>query len=211
MKKRYIIPFVVIAALGGAPFVVPLFNPWSRINCKDQEIDWLCYRLRMTRYIYWIPFHGAIEETKLSRELSRPQYPVGTRTKAHDHVHQWDTLSTFSQYSKNALHHVSYAAFQQIQELEQIWDTYQFDPSERQTTALEFSATRDDCGMPIGGYSYRANYLIRLTGEAEITHTYPDDLDPIPINPHKPNKSLLPTDNSPTTSIPELPCRAAAE
>ena len=111
MKKHYIIPLVVIAALGGAPFVVPLFNPWSRINCKDQEIDWICYRMRMTRYIYWIPFHGAIENSIISRELSLTQYPVVTPRKAHAHVHQWDTLRTFSQYMKSPLHHVSYAAF----------------------------------------------------------------------------------------------------
>ena len=185
MKKRHIILLVVIAAVGGAPLVVPLFSPWSRINCKDQEIDWICYRMRMTRYIYWIPFHGVIEDTKLSSELSLAQYPNPLRSKAHAHVHQWDPLITFSQNAKYSLHHGSYAAFQQVQELEQIWDTYQFDPSERQTTALEFSATRNDCGMPIGGYSYRANYLRRLTGEAEITHTYPDDLDSIPMYPHK--------------------------
>jgi len=33
MKMCHIIPFFVIAALGGPPFVVPLFSPWSRINC----------------------------------------------------------------------------------------------------------------------------------------------------------------------------------
>ncbi len=87
MKKRYHLMVLGVFGLFGAPFVVPIFRDWSRINCLEQRVDVSTGLARETRYLYWIPFKQTINNTALSGALSNDS-PM---TRAH----RWEPVNTF--------------------------------------------------------------------------------------------------------------------
>jgi len=117
-----------IAVLLGTPFVVPIFSPWSRINCRQYEIDIVSGQRRVTRFIYWIPFRRSISDTVVSSTLGAP--PVRIEP-------QWRLTSTFGPFIHHSPHYAFHSAYQQIKMLELIWDDFSFDYSARRESAKE--------------------------------------------------------------------------
>ena len=60
---------LALVALLGAPFIVPLFSPWSRVNCREFELDLVSGQQRVPRYLYGIPVHRELRATAASDAL----------------------------------------------------------------------------------------------------------------------------------------------
>jgi hypothetical protein len=155
MKKRHIVPVIAVTVLAGAPFMVPVFSPWSRINCEEQEIDLESGKERITKFVYWIPIQRQIGDTTLSLELSKF---ISTGKEP-----QWEPVITAGPYVKYSPHYVYHSAFNQIKVLGLNWDEFAFDSAMRQKTGLgllhEWQVTTTD--------SSADDYLRNLTEKAE--------------------------------------------
>ena len=140
MKKRLLLILLGIAVLLGAPFVVPIFSLWSRINCRDQEVDVLSGLRKDTRYIYWIPVSREIVDTPIS--AARPNV---SSTMIEP---QWESVNTFGPYARHSPHYIYHGAFSQIRQLEMLWLEFEFDVAKRRDSAQgllrEWQTTHSD-------------------------------------------------------------------
>lgn len=159
-RRRFLI--AAAAVLACAPFVVPIFSPWSRINCREYEIDILSGRKRISRYLYGIPVQRRIEHTIISLQL--PMLVSPGRTP------RWQPVNTFGPYVRHSPHYIYHSATFQIRELGLIWDYHEFDTARRQSSARallhEWQTTGSDTSAD--------SYLIRLANEAEQDPPSPD-------------------------------------
>lgn len=110
--KRAVVIGLLVVAFG--VFVVPIFVPWSELNCRRQEVDTSTGRIRVTRYLLYCKISERIEESVISRVLP-PAEVAATRPR-------WRTVNTFSPGTRNSPHHAYHSAFYQIRMLESIWD-----------------------------------------------------------------------------------------
>jgi hypothetical protein len=127
MKTRFQHIVLGIVVLLIAPFVVPVFSQYSRINCRQQEVDVLSGFRRDTRYIYWVPVNRTISETPLSGALAGCSRPTSK--------HQWEYVYTFGPYTRHSPHYIYHSAFSQIRQLQLIWNEFEFDAVERRESA----------------------------------------------------------------------------
>ena len=155
MKTSTRIISIALPVLIIAPFVVPVFSPWSRINCREYEIDLTYGQQRISRYLYGIPIQRRIEDTIITLQHPIPE---------HDrHAPRWEPVSTFGPYVHHSPHYIYHSATSQINDLALIWDYYEFDPAKRQSSARallqEWQTT--------GSANSATHYLHRLAEEAE--------------------------------------------
>jgi len=140
MKTRILLILLGFAVLLGAPFVVPMFSLWSRINCREQEVDVLSGLRRDTRYIYWVPVSRKVTDTPLSAARSN----VSSTTIEP----QWESVNTFGPYTRHSPHYIYHAAFSQIGQLELLWTEFEFDVVKRRDSAQgllrEWQTTHSD-------------------------------------------------------------------
>jgi hypothetical protein len=140
MKTRLLLIFLGFAVLLGAPFAVPMFSLWSRINCREQEVDVHSGLRRDTRYIYWIPVSRKVTDTPLSAARSNVS---STRIEP-----QWESVNTFGPYTRHSPHYIYHAAFSQIRQLELLWTEFEFDVVKRRDSARglrrEWQTTHSD-------------------------------------------------------------------
>jgi hypothetical protein len=118
MRLRFHFLILGMISLLLAPFVVPVFSLWSRINCREQEIDVLSGLRRDTRYIYWIPIDRKVSETLISKALSADDPAKNS--------HRWEPVNTFGPYTRHSPHYIYHAAISQIRKLHLIWAEYDF-------------------------------------------------------------------------------------
>lgn len=129
MRRCSITTIIVAATLLGAPFIVPLFSPWSPINCREFELDLVSGQQRVTRYVYWIPLKREIRDTPASLAQGNATSDPGDR--------EWVRTDTFGPYSQHSPHYAYHSAPHQIRMLELVWDEFDFDAEARRTTAHE--------------------------------------------------------------------------
>ncbi len=60
---------IIAAAVILPPLTLPLFFPWSEINCTHQEINIKTGQARFTRYIWFMKVSERVEDTALSLAL----------------------------------------------------------------------------------------------------------------------------------------------
>ena len=124
---RLLVILLGSAVLFGAPFVVPMFSLWSRINCREQEVDVLSGLRRDTRYIYWVPVSREVTDTPLS--VARSNMPPMMIEP------QWETVNTFGPYTPHSPHYIYHSAFSQIGKLQLLWTEFEFDVVKRRDSA----------------------------------------------------------------------------
>lgn len=127
MRLRFYIVILGIVCLLLAPLVVPIFSSWSRINCREQEIDVLSGLRQDTRFIYWIPVSRKVSSTSLSKALSVNESETRER--------HWNHVNSFGPYTHHSPHYIYHSAFSQIKNLEIIWNMFEIDAAEREVTA----------------------------------------------------------------------------
>ncbi|MEP4079033.1 hypothetical protein [Haloferula sp.] len=129
MKRRRTLSIVGVAILLSLPFIVPLFSPWSHINCREFELDLASGQQRMTRYLYWIPVRSEIDDTPASLAL-------GESTVAGAGP-SWVRTSTFGPFTRHSPHYRYHSAYYQIRMLDLVWEEFGFGADGRRATAAE--------------------------------------------------------------------------
>lgn len=155
LKRRWVIISIGVATLFGAPFIVPVFSPWSRINCKEYEIDLVGGQQRESRFFYWIPVHRRIEDTALSSALGEPPSDLGDP--------QWVHTNTFGPFTNRSPHHIFHSASHQILMLEGVWNRFAFDTKDRSKSSQELLNRWRSAGSD----SIGDDYLNELTRNEE--------------------------------------------
>jgi hypothetical protein len=113
-------------------FVVPIFHPWTELNCRHQDVDIKTGRLRFQRYLLFCKVSERIEESSLSRVLP-PSVLADTKP-------EWQRVNTFSPGTLNSPHYIFHGAISQIHDLKLWWDVAEVPDSIRQKTALHVLA-----------------------------------------------------------------------
>jgi len=106
--------FTGIGLLVVALFALPLFFPWSELNCSNQEVDTNTGRFRFTEYRLFCRVSERIEESSISKALSGKSV---TDTKPN-----WHKVNTFSPGTRHSPHYIYHSAAHQIRMLEHIWN-----------------------------------------------------------------------------------------
>jgi hypothetical protein len=126
---------IAIAVLAALLFVVPLFFPWSPINCRYQDVDIMTGRLRFTQYLLFCKVSERIEDSPLSKAL--PPDMVATAKP------DWQRVNTFSPGVHHSPHYIFHGAIGQIRMLGGIWEIskqYGLTDDLKQKTALHVLA-----------------------------------------------------------------------
>ena len=146
MKRRRKVIGLALMAFLGVPFIVPLFSPWSRINCREFELDLVSGQQRVTRYLYGIPVHRELRETAASDAL-------GAEVSDVDEA-QWVRTSTFGPFTRHSPHYVYHSASHQVKMLELVWDEFGYDADGRRETAQELLSRFRSTGSDSVGDDY---------------------------------------------------------
>lgn len=103
--------------------------PSSTVNCWRYEIDLSSGKIRYTRYIAFVPVAQHIEQTAISL--------VSNSLPARSHS-DWVLVLTGSPgFQKHSSDEVFKDAFQQIKELERIWELGEITQEDRRITATK--------------------------------------------------------------------------
>ena len=137
---------IALAALLAAPFIVPLFSPWSRINCREFELDLVSGRERVTRYLYGVPVQRELRDTAASDAL-------GAAVSDLDEA-QWVNTNTFGPFTRHSPHYIYHSASHQVKMLELIWDEFGYDAEGRRETAHELLSRFRSTGSDSVGDDY---------------------------------------------------------
>ena len=151
MTRTRTITVIGVAVLLGAPFAVPIFSPWSGINCRQYEIDIVSGQRRVSHFIYWIPIHRSISDTVVSTTLGEPPVRIDP---------QWRRTSTFGPFVNNSPHYVFHSAYHQTKMLELIWDEFVFDHSARRESAQELLSRWSSSNSDSSGDDYLSELTI---------------------------------------------------
>lgn len=143
-----------------APVVLPVFLPWSRIMCEEQEVDLFTAQKRTTRFFYWMPVHRRLEDTAVSRAL--PHH--GGALPAGSPRRHWVPVCSFGLYVKHSPHFKFHSAFDQIATLELIWNEYEVSPETREASSCDLLRI----WMEGNGASYWSHYCERFESEVEL-------------------------------------------
>ncbi len=91
----------VLAVLTLIPLVVPVFVPWTTLNCRSLYIDIRSGRTRFVRHLYFIPIRDEVHETSCSRSLfPNRDYPPP----------DWKMDTRLSPYLRNSPHYALHGA-----------------------------------------------------------------------------------------------------
>jgi len=92
-------------AIALLPVIVPVFFPWSEINCRHEEINIKTGQARFTRKIWFLSFGERLEDTELSLAMKGMRVDVAN-------IGEWQRVNTFSpglNHSPNYLFHGAFA------------------------------------------------------------------------------------------------------
>ncbi len=109
-KKAKIIVGAVVAAVVLTPMVAPLFFPWTKLNCEDQEINIKTGQARYTRYVWFIQISQRTEDTPLSEAMEGEVIDVAD-------IEPWHFANTFSPGVPNSPHYLFHSALHQARQL----------------------------------------------------------------------------------------------
>src|SRR5262245_29409864 len=97
-----------------ALLVIPYFVPWTELNCQHQDLDTHTGRSRITNFLAFCKVSERIEETPISRALSR-EFIDGAKPK-------WTRVNTFSPGLRYSPHYYFHGSFSQISMLAAKWE-----------------------------------------------------------------------------------------
>ena len=147
--SRILIATMTLAAV---VLIVPMFIPWTSINCVCEDVDIRTGRIRISRYLAFCKVSERVEESALSRVL--PQEMVeGVKP-------QWERVNTFSLGLSHSPHHRFHGAIGQIRSIELLWQVATIDESTKQKIASHVLAI----WQFDGNYFRAGQYLHGLQG-----------------------------------------------
>ena len=132
LRRSVIGATATITAMAVLMLVVPVFVPWTPLNCRHQEVDIMSGRLRFTRYLLFCKVSERIEDSPISKEL--PEDAVAPA------VPEWHRVNTFSPGVHHSPHYIFHSAIYQIHALAGIWEMSELPKDLRRQTAVHVLA-----------------------------------------------------------------------
>lgn len=123
---------IAVAILLLVLFVVPMFVPWTPLNCRHQDVDIATGRLRSTRYLLYCKVSERIEGSPISNVL--PKDMVDSATP------DWHRVNTFSPGVHHSPHYIFHSAIHQIHMLDLLWSSLEPPPDVKRQMALHVLA-----------------------------------------------------------------------
>ena len=100
-----------------SPLIVPVFVPWSGINCRHQEINIKTGQVRHSRFLWFVKMSERVKDTQLSLTLQGEVVDV-------DSIAAWHRVNTFSPGLRHSPHYIFHSAFGQAASLEVIFEMH---------------------------------------------------------------------------------------
>ncbi|MDZ7615737.1 MAG: hypothetical protein U1E05_01960 [Patescibacteria group bacterium] len=143
MKKPWIAVGVGVAGLLLAPFVAPIFIPWSGINCWHQDINIKTGQARYSRSLWFVKVSERIEDTPLSLALQGETVDVAD-------IRAWHRVNTFSPGVRHSPHYLFHSALHQARQMEMLESLHELTPERRKEVAKSILVAwqrsgRDSC------------------------------------------------------------------
>lgn len=139
MRRICTVIGVVVTSILLAPLIVPIFQPWSEINCEHQEINIKTGQSRYSRSLWFIRISERIEDTILSLALQGEIVDVSD-------IEAWHRVNTFSPGLHHSPHYAFHGAFAQAHEVGMLRDMYKLDSASTRDIArqvlVEWQANR---------------------------------------------------------------------
>lgn len=121
MKKLWILIGVFVAVLLLAPLVVPIFVPWSGINCQHQDINIKTGQASYSRSLWFVMISERIKDTPLSRALQGETVDVAN-------INAWHRVNTFSPGIRHLPHYKFHSALYQARQMEMTTSMLELSP-----------------------------------------------------------------------------------
>ncbi|MEM7164426.1 MAG: hypothetical protein AAF581_03125 [Planctomycetota bacterium] len=120
----------VIAILVVLPLIVPIYVPWSAINCRYEDVNIVSGHARYSRSWWYIVVSERIEETALSTALNSSLPDPSA----------WRRANLFDGRRPNSPHYRFHSALSQIQEFDMLTWAGNLDSQEKQKLAKQIIA-----------------------------------------------------------------------
>jgi len=130
MRKTWHIIAASSALLILPPLVVPVFSPWSDINCEHQEINIKTGQARYSRSLWFARISERTEDTALSRAL-------GGETVNAAEMEAWHRVNTLSPGVGHSPHYRYHGALSQAKEFELLRQAYGLNEADAAKLARE--------------------------------------------------------------------------
>jgi hypothetical protein len=154
MKKSGILIGVVATILVLPPLIVPLFIPWSEINCRHEDINIKNGQARYSRCVWYMQISSRVEDTPLSLAL-------GGSSLGRDDVESWHHANTFSPGVHHSPHYRFHAALWQAHTAGVFFEMLDASPERRR----EISANILKLWQQSGDYGGAGEYLHKLMSD----------------------------------------------
>ncbi len=157
-------------------FVVPLFFPWTRLNCWHDQIDITCGRYRYQRYLLGVKVAERVEETELSgmyRDLvGEPPEP------------EWRLVSTRCPWYPYGPHYRYHSALWAVQTLCETFDRAKFSDEAKKAVIVDFLRLLQEDGRDGRAREHVRNvFSFALSSEERAATTI--DPDELPSPPQR--------------------------
>lgn len=127
-KKLWLLILIILAIVILPPLIVPLFVPWSEINCRHVEIDISNGKIRLTRKLWYITISEKVKDSLLSKNLQ------GESVNAAD-IDNWHRVNTYSFVENHSPHYIFHSAIAQIKQLEMLYKLKNFSSERKKAIA----------------------------------------------------------------------------
>ena len=150
-KHVYLVLGLLAAALVLLPLILPIFFPWSEINCRHQDINIKTGQARYSRCLWFITISERIADTPLSQALQGQTIDVAP-------IKAWHRVNTFMPGAA----HISpsyrfHGALSQADQMDRIAQMLELTPQQRQKVARAILTTWQESGQTRTASDYLQN------------------------------------------------------
>ncbi|MFH1269112.1 MAG: hypothetical protein ABIK89_25575 [Planctomycetota bacterium] len=156
MKRTWVIAGVAAAGLILAPFIVPIFAPWSGINCQHQDINIKTGQARYSRCLWFVAVSEQVKETALSVAMQGEVLDVAD-------IEPWQRVNTFSPGVQVSPHYRFHSAFAQAKQLEGAFLMLELGTEDKRAIAREVLRL-----WQTSGTAYGADTVIQRVWEQRV-------------------------------------------
>lgn len=128
MRKRWIAMGVAVTVVLCAPLVVPIFFPWTDINCRHEDINIKTGQARYSRSLWFVKVSERFEDTPLSIALQ------GETVEVAD-IEAWHRSNTFSPGLRHSPHYRFHSALHQARMMDALAATFHLAPERKKEIA----------------------------------------------------------------------------
>lgn len=150
MRKKTLIKAVliaIIAVLFLPPLVVPFFIPWSKINCRHQDINIKTGHVRYSRNLWFVELRPRIKDTPLSSALHGETVDVNS-------IDAWQRANVFSPWLHHSPHYMFHGALSQARQFGNFVSSHNLTPDQERETARGILTTWQTSGSYYEVFEY---------------------------------------------------------